>query len=86
MSNRYQNEPPGPWEIDENGRRFRRVGHGCIEYPMQITTSYGTFDADNMPAPPKRSNRPTPKAGANAPLFPSAHRNVPYTARPAAPL
>lgn len=68
MSNRYQNEPPGPWEIDENGRRFRRVGHGCIEYPMQITTSYGTFDADNMPAPPKEIEPPHPKSWGKCPF------------------
>lgn len=68
MSNRYQNEPPGPWEIDENGRRFRRVGHGCIEYPMQITTSYGTFDADNMPAPPKEIEPPRPKSWGKCPF------------------
>lgn len=68
MSNRYQNETPGPWEIDENGRRFRRVGHGCIEYPMQITTSYGTFDADNMPTPAKEVEPPHPKSWGKCPF------------------
>ena len=68
MSDRYQNEPPGPWEIDENGRRFRRVGPGCIEYPMQITTSYGTFDVDNLPAPPKEIEPPRHKSWGACPF------------------
>ena len=44
---------PGPWEVDENGKRFRRVGPGCIEYPMTITTTYGEFEVDKVPPPPE---------------------------------
>ena len=42
---------PGPWEVDENGKRFRRVGPGCIEYPMTITTTYGEFEVDKLLIP-----------------------------------
>lgn len=33
---------PGEWEVDSNGKRFRRVG-GCIEYEPTILTSHGTL-------------------------------------------
>lgn len=28
---------PGAWETDKNGRRFRKIGNGCIEYERVIT-------------------------------------------------
>lgn len=34
--------PPGEWEIDRDGRRFRYDGR-CIEYEPTITTSFGTL-------------------------------------------
>ena len=52
---------PGPWEVDENGKRFRRVGPGCIEYPMTITTTYGEFEVDKVPPPPEDKEPPRPK-------------------------
>lgn len=36
-----QPTPPGEWETDEYGRRFRYDGR-CIEYEPIITTSHGT--------------------------------------------
>lgn len=41
------------WEIDEHGRRFRHVGHGCVEYYPTISTPYGEFEASSVPSPPK---------------------------------
>ena len=48
MSESYQNDA---WEVDEKGRRFRRVGIGCIEHPMTISTSYGEFEVGKAPKP-----------------------------------
>ena len=62
---------PGPWEVDENGKRFRRVGPGCIEYPMTITTTYGEFEVDKVPPPPEDKEPPRPRAGETALLIPS---------------
>ena len=37
---RYQQSLPGEWEIEpETGRRFRRIGNGCVEYEMMIHTA-----------------------------------------------
>lgn len=30
----------GPWEVDSNGKRFRRLGN-CIEYEPTISTTFG---------------------------------------------
>ena len=45
------NIEPGSWETDEKGRRFRRVGPGCIEYPMTVSTPYGEFEVGHVPIP-----------------------------------
>ena len=37
---RYEDENPGEWEVDENGKRFRRVGK-AIEYEMMISVAGG---------------------------------------------
>ena len=37
----------GDWQVDETGRRYRKVGD-CIEYAMQITTTHGTMYADEL--------------------------------------
>ena len=40
---------PGEWEVDKDGRRFRRVGN-CIEYAMTISTvGAGEVYADQLP-------------------------------------
>lgn len=39
---RYQEDmTPIEWEIDEHGKRFRRIGKGCIEYAPTITLAGG---------------------------------------------
>lgn len=50
MTNRQQDNQPGPWERDELGRKFRRVGN-TIEYAPTITTSYGIFPMGEVPKP-----------------------------------
>lgn len=47
---KQREEPvPGEWEVDQNGRRFRRVGN-CIEYAMTISTvGAGEVYADQLP-------------------------------------
>ena len=47
---KQREEPvPGEWEVDQNGRRFRRVGN-CIEYAMTINTvGAGEVYADLLP-------------------------------------
>ena len=37
---RYEEEIPGEWEVDEHGKRFRRVGK-AIEYEMMISVAGG---------------------------------------------
>ena len=69
------NYEPGPWELDEQGRRFRHIGPGCIEYPMTVVTSYGEFEAGNVPTPEIRTEE-KPRPGATAPLTPSVLRIV----------
>ena len=59
---------PGPWEVDENGKRFRRVGPGSIEYPMTITTTYGEFEVDKVPPPPEDKEPPRPKSWGDCPF------------------
>jgi len=53
---------PEHWEIDEHGRKFRRVGRAAIEYAPTITTSYGEFEVGNAPPVQKitEDNRPKP--------------------------
>ena len=37
---RYQQPAPGGWEVEpETGRRFRRIGNGCVEYEMMVHTA-----------------------------------------------
>jgi hypothetical protein len=31
------------WKTDKDGRRYREISKGCIEYEPMITTTYGTF-------------------------------------------
>ena len=38
---------PGEWELDEWGKRFRRVGN-CIEYATIIETTDGAFYEDEL--------------------------------------
>ena len=38
---RYEEENTGEWERDSMGRKFRRVGKGCIEYAPTITLAGG---------------------------------------------
>lgn len=39
---RYQEDmTPIEWEIDEHGKKFRRIGKGCIEYAPTITLAGG---------------------------------------------
>lgn len=38
---RYEDETPIEWERDSMGRKFRRVGKGCIEYAPTITLAGG---------------------------------------------
>lgn len=61
------NYEPGPWELDEQGRRFRHIGPGCIEYPMTVVTSYGEFEAGNVPTPKIRTEE-KPKTWGNCPF------------------
>lgn len=61
------NYEPGPWELDEQGRRFRHIGLGCIEYPMTVVTSYGEFEAGNVPTPKIRTEE-KPKTWGNCPF------------------
>lgn len=51
---------PGPWEVDKRGKHFRRVGT-MIEYMPEITTTYGTFEAEFVPPPPKKIEEPHKK-------------------------
>ena len=44
-----QPTPPGEWEVDENGRRFRYDGR-CIEYETQVFTSHGTLTQRQLDA------------------------------------
>ena len=60
---------PGPWEVDENGKRFRRVGPGCIEYPMTITTTYGEFEVDKVPPPPEDKEPLPPRVAICSTIF-----------------
>lgn len=41
--------PPGEWEVDSNGKRFRYDGR-CIEYEQTITTSCGTVTRSQLEA------------------------------------
>lgn len=43
-----KNAKPGPWEVDDLGRRFRRIGPGMVEYATKVTTTFGTFDQDEL--------------------------------------
>lgn len=38
---RYEEENTGEWERDSMGRKFRRVGKGCIEYAPTISLAGG---------------------------------------------
>lgn len=38
---------PGGWEVDEHGRRFRRMGN-CIEYAMTVQTMAGEVYFDDL--------------------------------------
>lgn len=44
-----QPTPPGEWEVDSSGRRFRYDGR-CIEYEPTITTSHGTVTQRQLAA------------------------------------
>ena len=57
----------GSWEVDEHGRRFRRIGPGCIEYPMTVSTAFGTFPMGEVPEP-RTVEREKPKAWGNCPF------------------
>lgn len=39
--------PPGEWEIDSGGKRFRYNGR-CIEYEPRITTTHGTLTVNQL--------------------------------------
>ena len=58
----------GSWEVDEHGRRFRRIGPGAIERPMTITTTYGEFEVDRVPPAPKETEPALPKSWGNCPF------------------
>lgn len=58
----------GEWEIDERGKRFRRVG-SCIEYAPTIVTSYGEFEVGSVPPPPKEIEVNQPKSWGFCPLL-----------------
>ena len=60
---------PGPWEVDERGRHFRRIGKGHIEYMPTITTTYGEFEIDSVPPPPKVVEPPRPKSWGDCPFI-----------------
>lgn len=64
-----QKVEPGPWEIDEHGRRFRRIGNGNIEYMTTITTTYGEFEIDSVPPPPKIVETERPKSWGECPFL-----------------
>lgn len=66
MTNRQQDNQPGPWERDELGRKFRRVGNS-IEYAPTITTSYGIFPMGEVPEP-KATEAPKPKTWGTCPF------------------
>lgn len=48
MSN-YQPTPPGEWEVDSNGKRFRFDGR-CIEYEPLIITNHRTLTQRQLAA------------------------------------
>lgn len=56
----------GEWEVDEQGRHFRRVGNS-IEYAPTITTSYGIFPMGEVPEP-KATEAKKPKTCGDCPF------------------
>ena len=55
IHNSKQEKPvPGEWQFDENGKKYRMVGH-CKEYaPMITTANGGTIYMDDLEAHNKR--------------------------------
>ena len=64
----------GSWEVDEHGRRFRRIGPGAIEYQMTVSTGYGTFPIGEVPKP-KATEAPKPKAWGTCPFNSKCSQN-----------
>ncbi len=58
---------PGEWEVDERGKRFRRVGNS-IEYAPTITTTYGEFEVGHVPQPPKIVEAKRPQTWGDCPF------------------
>lgn len=58
----------GEWEVDEQGRHFRRVGNS-IEYAPTITTSYGEFEIGFVPQPPKVVEGKRPQTRGDCPFL-----------------
>ena len=58
----------GEWEVDERGRRFRRVGNS-IEYAPTITTTYGEFEVGSVPTPKNIITAERPKPPKDCPFL-----------------
>ena len=66
------------WQTDENGRRFRKVGKGAIEYEMMVS-----IDGHEVPASmvdeyhERKKNAPPPR---NITETPTIRKNCPFKA------
>lgn len=59
---RPQEEPvPGEWQYDSLGRKYRKIGKGCIEYAPTIQTTAGTVYLDELEEHNKRRKEHTEK-------------------------
>lgn len=70
----YHEEPViGEWQIDKDGRKFRKVGNS-IEYATRITTTRGTYYEDDIKAgilskdTPADPQEAAPKTRTNCPF------------------
>lgn len=60
--------PPGEWEVDSNGKRFRFDGR-CIEYEPTIQTSAGTLTRQQLEAMHAREKGKPTSAPIQGPSF-----------------
>lgn len=71
---------PGEWQTDETGRRFRKLGEGCIEYEPTITVDGIEIPQSELAAYHERrraAEQAAKEAAAKTPATPP-RKNCPF--------